>query len=62
MLQDIVCMTGLNWFMKKEIILNRPGLPHRVRSNIREIMYSFSWEQENMLPIQSVKKKPIPFL
>lgn len=62
MLQDIVCMTGLNWFMKKDIILNRPGLPHRVRSNIREIMYSFSWEQENMLPIQSVKKKPIPFL
>lgn len=62
MLQDIVCMTGLNWFMKKDIILNRPGLPHRVRSNIREIMYSFSWEQESMLPIQSVKKKPIRFL
>ena len=55
-------MTGLNWFMKKDIILNRLGLPHRVRSNIREIMYSFSWEQESMLPIQSVKKKPIPFL
>lgn len=46
----------------KDIILNRPGLPHRVRSNIREIMYSFSWEQESMLPIQSVKKKPIQFL
>ena len=31
-------------------------------AEVREIMYSFSWEQESMLPIQSVKKKPIPFL
>ena len=53
MLQDIVCMTGLNWFMKKDIILNRPGLPHRVRStNTLELFTLGTVTGEGILKIE----------